>query len=187
MFFNIFHPQHVWCWRGEVAGDEIIVDRGPGLTILAALLLTEHTPPLVIRADPPGGALGHRRPMILGLLAQVAVAELRVVAVGIEQRIRPMRLDKLSVGHRIGQPAIVGLASELQYPARHRHGNPVNGQLCHERVEPFPGRLACDRYAVARRRTSFSCSNNRIRRRNSRTSSESEGDLPDLCPVSIAH
>jgi hypothetical protein len=40
-----------------------------------------------------------------------------------------------SVGDRVGQPAVVGLAGELEYPARLRHGNPVGGELLHERVE----------------------------------------------------
>ncbi len=42
-----------------------------------------------------------------------------------------------------------------EYPVRHRHGNPLGGKLFHEQVDPFPGNCACDRYAAARRRTSF--------------------------------
>ncbi len=40
---------------------------------------------------------------------------------------------------------VVGRAGELQDPARHREGDPVSGQLTHVRVEPFPGRFACER------------------------------------------
>lgn len=58
---------------------------------------------------------------------------------GIEQRVGPIRLGDLAGRDRIGQPPIVGLASELQHPARHRHGDPLGGKLFHERVEPFPG------------------------------------------------
>ena len=57
--------------------------------------------------------------------------------------------------------------------AWHRHGDPVGGQLAHERVEPFPGRCACDKYAAARRRTSFSCSRSLIRLRASHSSADS--------------
>ena len=64
---------------------------------------------------------------------------------GVEQGVRPIRLDELGVGDRVGQPPVVGLASKLHYPTRHRDGNPVRGQLAHERVEPFPGRFAWDR------------------------------------------
>ena len=40
---------------------------------------------------------------------------------------------------RVGQPPVVGLASKLEYPTRHHHGDPVSGELTHERVQPFPG------------------------------------------------
>src|SRR6185369_9157251 len=89
-------------------------------------------------------------------------------------------------GDGVGTPAVVRLAGELEYPARHRDGNPVGGELSYERVEPFPGRLACDKYAAARRSTSFSCSNNRFRRRSSCNSAESLVLLPGLVPSSIA-
>ena len=51
----------------------------------------------------------------------------------------------LGIGHLAGEPPVVGLASDLQYPARHRDGDSVGGELAHERVEPFPGRFACER------------------------------------------
>ena len=71
--------------------------------------------------------------------------ELRVVDVRGVERVRPVGLGPFGVGDRVGEPPVVGLASDLQYPARHRDGDPVSGQLPHERVEPFPGRLACER------------------------------------------
>lgn len=71
---------------------------------------------------------------------------------GGEQRVRAIRLLELGAGHRGAEPAVVGLSGELQHPARNRDGHPACGQLFHERVDPFPGRFACDRYAAARRR-----------------------------------
>ncbi|GGJ83198.1 hypothetical protein GCM10010123_11030 [Pilimelia anulata] len=47
------------------------------------------------------------------------------------------------------------LAGDLQYPARHRHGDPVSGQLAHERVESFdslrvtPGSATSDAFDKA--------------------------------------
>jgi len=41
----------------------------------------------------------------------------------------PVGLGDLGVGHWVGPPAVVGLAGELEYPARHRDGNPVGGEL----------------------------------------------------------
>ena len=55
------------------------------------------------------------------------------------------RLDQFGIGDRLGEPAVVGLASDLEHPARHRDGDPVLGQLADERVHHFPGRFACDR------------------------------------------
>jgi hypothetical protein len=81
----------------------------------------------------------------------------------IEEGVGAIRLRQLCIGNRVPDPAIVGLAGELENPARHRDGNPISGELLHERVEPFPGRCACDRYAVARRSTSTSCSKSRLR------------------------
>src|SRR6185503_6018089 len=43
-----------------------------------------------------------------------------------------------------------------------------------------------DRYAAARRSTSFSCSNNRFRRRRSRNSADSLVVLPGLVPASMS-
>ena len=82
---------------------------------------------------------------VAGLVGQVAVAELRVVAVGVEQSVGQVGRLELGVGHRVGQPAVVGLPGDLEHPTRHRDGDPVGGQLTDERVHHFPGRLACDR------------------------------------------
>lgn len=45
-----------------------------------------------------------------GFVDEEPVAELRVVAVSIEQRIRTMGRSKIGVGDRTGKPAVVGLA-----------------------------------------------------------------------------
>jgi hypothetical protein len=64
---------------------------------------------------------------------------------GVEQGVGALGLDDLGVGDGVSAPAVIGLAGELEYPARHRHGDPVGGELTYERIDPFPGRLACDR------------------------------------------
>jgi len=63
---------------------------------------------------------------------------------GVEQRIRSIRLDQFSIGDGPGAPAVVRLPGKVQHPTRHRDGNPFGGQLAHERVEPFPGDDVCD-------------------------------------------
>src|SRR6476661_4083863 len=148
-----------------------------GFAVLTAFALTEHTPPAVGQTDSPRGTLGHRLPSIASLGDQEPVAELRIIAVS---------LGPLGIGHGSGQPTVVGLAGELEDPARHRDGDPVVGELLHERVNPFPGRFDCDRYAAARRRTSFSCSSSRFRRRSSRSSADSPVVLPGAAPSSMS-
>lgn len=70
------------------------------------------------------------------------MAELRIVAVSVEQRVREVRLPELTHADGCGEPSVVGLSGELEDPARHRHGHPVGGELTHERVEPCPGSCA---------------------------------------------
>lgn len=90
----------------------------------------------------------------------------------IDQGVESVGLVPLLIRHGVGQPSVVGLAGDLQYPARHRHRDTIGGgEIAYERVEPFDGRFACDKYAAARRSTRFSCSKSRLRRRSSRSSS----------------
>ena len=110
--------------------------RRTGLAVLAALL-TEHTPPAVLRADPPRGPVAHALPGLTGLVGQQPVPELGVVAVGVKQRVRAVGGRQHGRGDRFLQPPVVRLASDLQHPARHRDGDPVDGQLTDERVHHF--------------------------------------------------
>ena len=105
--------------------------------------------------------------------------------VSIEQRVRPISLSQFAFGDGVGQPSVMRLASKLQYPTRDRDGYPVRGQLAHKRVEPFPGKSACDKDA-AQRSTSFSCSKTRLRLRRSRRSADSAAVAPGRNPASIS-
>lgn len=82
---------------------------------------------------------------IAGLVDEEPVVEFRVFVVGVEQGVRPVRLAPFGVGDRVLEPPVVGLTGELEDPALHRDGDPVRGDLLHERVEHFPGRFACDK------------------------------------------
>ena len=110
---------------------------GPRL-LPPALLLAERAPPPVVAADPPRGALSHRRSGAAGLAGEEAVPELRVILVRVEQGIGPVGLGELSAGDGVTKPPVARSASELEYPARHRDGHTAVGELAHERVEPFP-------------------------------------------------
>ena len=130
---------------------------------------TDHQP--LLRADPPHGPLSHR----LTPASRASSARNRYPNSGSSRwasnnAFARYASAQLGVGDRAREPAVVGLASELEDPARHRDGDPVGGQLADERVHHFPGRFACDRYAAARRSTSFSCSRSWIRLFASRSS-----------------
>lgn len=124
---------------------QVVVDRRAGPLAVLAALLAERAPPALLGADPPCGPLGHRLTSFTCFVDQEAVAELRVVPVSSEQGACAVGLLELGIGDRVDEPAVVGLASDLEHPARHRDGDPVFGQLADERVHHFPGRFACER------------------------------------------
>src|SRR5690625_3045413 len=113
--------------------------------MLAAALSADGAGPATGRADPPSGSPAHLLARILGFVGEVAVAELRVLPVGVEQGVGPVGLGQFGIGDRVLEPPVVGLTSYSKYPARHRDGDAVSGELAHERVPPFPGRFAWDR------------------------------------------
>ena len=72
------------------------------------------------------------------LVGQEPVAELGVVAMGVEDRVGEVRLLPLAGGDRLVEPPVVGGAGETEYPTRHHDRDPVDGELAHERVHhPF--------------------------------------------------
>ncbi len=64
---------------------------------------------------------------------------------GVEQSVGAVCLLELGGGDGLGEPAVVGLVSDLEHPVRHRDGDPVAGELADERVHHFPGRCAWER------------------------------------------
>src|SRR5699024_5126959 len=90
--------------------------------------------PGIGRRQPPRGPHRHRFTGSLGLISQVPVPELRVITMGVEERMGPVRLGDVGFWDWRCQQPVVGLAGELQYPTRHRHGDPVGGELSYERV-----------------------------------------------------
>ena len=162
VFGDVRQPQRVGRISGELVPDatlrvsdraEIVVDCKSRFLAVPSSPHPERAPPGVIAADPPRCPVSHRLPDVTGLICEETVPDLWVVAVNIEQRVRPIRFDDLTIGGGIEQPPVVGLASKRENPARHRDRDPVRGELPRERVKPFPGRFSCYRYAAARRGT----------------------------------
>lgn len=103
--------------------------RWPNRAVLSAFP-AERTPPPVLGADPPGGALCHRLAGMGCLFDQAAVSELGIRVEGVEQGVGAVGFDDLGIGDGVGvcQPAVVRLAGEREYPARHRDGDRVGGR-----------------------------------------------------------
>ncbi len=76
------------------------------------------------------------------LVGQEPVAVLGLLAVGVEQRVGEVGLLPVAGRFRRGEPAVGGLSSEVQDPAREGDGDTVAGELSHEREAPFPGKFA---------------------------------------------
>lgn len=64
--------------------------------------------------------------------------ELRIITMLVEVGVGQPRLNELEIGERPAQPPVVGLATTKGWQTRRPHGDPVNGELVHERVhKPF--------------------------------------------------
>ncbi len=76
------------------------------------------------------------------LIGKEPVAELGIITMRVEDRVREIHLVELCVGDRVHEPPVIGLTGDVEDPARHRDGDPVTGKLTDERVHHFPGRFA---------------------------------------------
>ena len=103
---------------------EVVVEGRSGLFAVPAALLPEWTPSGVVPTDLPCCPVCHHLTGVTGLVGEETMPKLRVILVGAKQCVRTMGLRDLTVGDGGRQPPIVGLASTLQNPTRHRHGNP---------------------------------------------------------------
>ena len=84
MLRDVGEPQRVDVIGGEVALDQVIVDRWSRTLAVLAALLPQHGQPLVVWADPPRGPLAHLFTGLAGFAEEEPVAELGVIAVGIQ-------------------------------------------------------------------------------------------------------
>ena len=109
----------------------------PGTLAVLTALLPERGEPLVVATDLPCRPLVHHLAGISRLVDQEAIPVLGIIQVGVQQRVRPVGLDQFGLGDLMSPPAVVRPAGELQDPQGHRDGDPVIGELAHERVQPF--------------------------------------------------
>src|SRR5699024_11512446 len=113
---DVGQPQLVRAHGGEVSLDEIVVHGRACLAVLAAAFLADGAGPAADRADPPGGPPAHLLARGLGFVGEVAVSELWVFAVGVEQGVGAVCLGEFGIGDRVLEPSVVGLTSYSKYP-----------------------------------------------------------------------
>jgi len=134
---DVGQPQLVRLGGGEVPFDPVVVDRRAGPFAVLAAFHPERGPPVLVAADPPHRPVTTAVAGGTGPISQQPMPELGVVDVGVEHRVRQLGPAPLAGSDRAGGPAVVGLAGELQNPARHRDGDPVpassrtSGYICH--------------------------------------------------------
>ncbi len=86
-------------------GAEVVVHGRAGPAGLAPLGLAERAEPAIARRDPPRGPVRHRLTVVAGLVSEQPMPELAVVLVGVEQRVRAIRLHHLACGAAGSAPA----------------------------------------------------------------------------------
>jgi hypothetical protein len=145
VFGDVGEPEAIGLIGTEVSVHEIVVSRGVRLGALAGFLLAENGPPAIGRADLPHGAFAHLEAGVSDLVGEEPIAELGIVTMRIEDGVGQKGLVPFAFRDRARKPPVIGLASDLEDPARHRDGDPVSGQFKDERVDHFGGRFACDR------------------------------------------
>ncbi|NMF10273.1 hypothetical protein HF852_11810, partial [Corynebacterium xerosis] len=152
---------------GVHAREEVVVGRRAGGTGLGPLLAVTGADSSDA-AQPVHPVLPDLDAVLVSeFVGEEPVAEGGVISVQVVQLVHQVRVVVVTPADRVLEPLVVPLGRQSQDPARHRDRHPDpgadRGHLLDEREDYFPGRFAWDRYAAARRRTSFSCSNSRIR------------------------
>src|SRR5699024_9104422 len=87
-----------------------------GLAVPTPAILADGAGPAADRADSPRGTPAHLLASGLGFIGEVAVAELGVLPVGVEQGVGAVCLGEFGIGDRVLEPSVVGLTSNLKYP-----------------------------------------------------------------------
>ena len=169
---------------GEVAADQVVVDRRTGLLAVAAAFLAERAPPAHGRADPPRGPIRHRQARRRGP-RRPGTGSRTPDRRGARRTTRSPDTPRSSsvVGDRPGTPPVVRLSSDVRVPGtsprRESRRRPARSRA----GRAFSRQVRLRQIRRARRRTSFSCSSSLIRLRASRSSADSVRLTPGLAAV----
>ncbi len=104
MFGDVGQPQLVRLAGRELPTDEVVMGRRTDLGTLRGLALPEPRPPAHLRADAPHRPLTHPMAGVADLIGEEPVAELGIVTVRVEDRVREARVVELGVGDRTLDP-----------------------------------------------------------------------------------
>src|ERR1035437_11001699 len=98
----------------------------------------------------------------LELVSDEAIAEARVIAVGVDGVVDQVGVGEIAVADRFGPPLEIALPGEAEHPTSHRDGDALVSEIRDQRVHHF-GLRPRPREMAARRKISFSCSKRRTR------------------------
>ena len=136
MLGDVGQPQPVRACRGEVPLDEVVV-HGRARLLPPATSAGVGGDDLCLGADLPYPPLRDLVPGRGELVGDEPVPEPRVVTVDLERGVHRVGVDQVPLADRVGAPGIERLGRELQHPAGHRHGDPVDGKVTDQRVGHF--------------------------------------------------
>src|SRR5262245_6182336 len=88
------------------------------------LRLAEDGSPRVVPADLPDRPIARLAACLADFVGQEPVAELGIIAMGVEDRVRQVGLVPLGAEAGVGEPPVLRQAGDLEDPARHRDGIP---------------------------------------------------------------
>lgn len=111
MLGDVGQPERIHRLSHELTFHQIVMYGRPRTLVLpGGLAFPEHAPPPLRGTDPPRGPVTHRLTSRAGFICEETMPELRVINVGGMERVRAIRLRKLSLSDGLFEPAVVGLA-----------------------------------------------------------------------------
>ena len=138
MLGDVREPDRVGALGGEVPLHQIVVNGGAGLLPAAlATRLRRRRPQLLVPTQAPHPALAELVAGGLELVGEEPVAELRIIAVEIDEGVREAGVVEIAVRARVGAPLVERLGREAEHPAGQPHRDPLGGQVEDQRVAHF--------------------------------------------------
>jgi len=107
VFGDVGEPHPVGCRRGEHSLHQVVVHRRAGrLPAATPPLLRGRRPDALVAAEPPHPALTDVVASGLEFVGDEPVAELRVVGVRVDDRVRHVRVGPVPIADRLGAPGV---------------------------------------------------------------------------------